>query len=464
MLERVVAGRRTACSGPDDLGPLARVVGFLAEAVHLRVRRVPDRRLPLRRGDQGGGRGAAALGGGRSAEQAEAAGADVAADRGEVTLEGGVTTARDDVEHRVAPDPLHVDARLRQLLGRLRVPPDPRLQVRAPAEEARHQPEGADDEQRRCQRQADVEHALGAPGQPPLRPVEHDAGDDREQQRDDDERQPGRLAAGRREHVVLLVEDGLGGGQQVQVRFLRRYLDERAAGERVAERVRAPGLRHVTGVDGQVTTERGERGARHLILAAGRAQPGQLGRGGGDVALVDPQRRQRRLGAGQEHRGGGHVGVRDGHLQLLRVQAERFVHGRHRARGGGVHAGHPAAERAPGQREQDQRGQHGPHRGRRRDAATPGAAAGLAGSAAAGACPVAGAAARGGTLLNRGGHEPISAICAWPSATSDADSGWNPTVSRYAEPLPAVITQVRKALIALAWAASRWWVLTTAYS
>ena len=72
--------------------------------------------------------------------------------------------------------------------------------------------------------------------------------------------------------------------------------------------------------------------------------------------------------------------------------------------------------------------------------------------------------ARAGRRGERGGHEPISAICCFPSVTRAGGSGWKPTASTYFGWLPVVMTHRRKALSALALAASGWRVLTTAYS
>src|ERR1700722_2198763 len=73
-LEHVVLGRRAAGAGPDDRVPLACVLGVGAEGVHRGVRAVLGGRLPLGRGDQGGGRAVVALRRGGGAEQAVRAG------------------------------------------------------------------------------------------------------------------------------------------------------------------------------------------------------------------------------------------------------------------------------------------------------------------------------------------------------------------------------------------------------
>ena len=72
--------------------------------------------------------------------------------------------------------------------------------------------------------------------------------------------------------------------------------------------------------------------------------------------------------------------------------------------------------------------------------------------------------ARGGPLGQRGGHEPISPICAWPSCATVAGQRLETHLFRNEAWFPVVITQLRKALIALAFAAFGWLVLTTAYS
>ena len=105
-------------------------------------------------------------------------------------------------------------------------------------------------------------------------------------------------------------------------------------------------LRDVAGVDGQPAAERGERGTRRLAAVAG-AQPGQVGGGRRDVALVALQLGQRRLGAGQVRRGDRRVRVGDRLVHLPGVEAERLVHADQRLGGRGVHGGDPAAERAP---------------------------------------------------------------------------------------------------------------------
>ena len=118
------------------------------------------------------------------------------------------------------------------------------------------------------------------------------------------------------EHGVLLGEDGVRGGQQHKVRLLGGDLEERAAGQRVAERVLAPGPRHVPGVDRQPAAQRGERACRRLA-AAGRAQRGQVRARRWRCHWGSAAADERRLGAGQELVGDRHVGVRDRLVDLL---------------------------------------------------------------------------------------------------------------------------------------------------
>ena len=95
-------------------------------------------------------------------------------------------------------------------------------------------------------------------------------------------------------------------------------------------------------------------------------------------------------------------------------------------------AGHPAAERAPGEREQDQAREQGPQRRRRGERGAAVARRGAAPAAPALTAPAAGAlggAWRAGAGEG-GGHEPISAICCSPSATSVSGSGWKPNLLR----------------------------------
>ena len=76
-----------------------------------------------------------------------------------------------------------------------------------------------------------------------------------------------------------LVEHGLGGGQQHQVRLLGGHLEERAAGHRVAERVLGPAPRPRSRCRRAGRGQGGEGGGRGRVLAAGRAQAGQFGLG-----------------------------------------------------------------------------------------------------------------------------------------------------------------------------------------
>ena len=155
-------------------------------------------------------------------------------------------------------------------------------------------------------------------------------GDDREHERDDHVGSPVAWPLAAAERVVLLGEDGVGGGQQHQVRLFGGDLQERAAGQRVADRVLGSSPRRRSRCR-RTARRRAWRGA----LAVGLAPPaacsrGQVAAGGRDVSLVALQRGQRRLGTGQEHRGDGHVGVRDRLVHLPGVEAERLV-GRARA-------------------------------------------------------------------------------------------------------------------------------------
>ena len=103
----------------------------------------------------------------------------------------------------------------------------------------------------------------------------------------------------------------------------------------------------------------------------------------------------------------------------------------------------PSRRTRPRRAKQHQADQQGPQRGRgaqRRRAAAAGrrpAGRGPAGGrrGARRAAPGAG---------QRGGHEPISAICCLPRATRAPGSGWKPYLPRYPARLPVVIAQRRK--------------------
>ena len=211
-------------------------------------------------------------------------------------------------------------------------------------------------------------------------------------------------------------EDGLGGGQQHQVRLLGGHLQERAAGQRVAERVLAPRPRR-----------------RSRCRPAGR---GRACRRAADAAWFSPPAAAARTARRRPWRcrPGSAAAAPSGGRELARnvavtvtsasatywyiCWASRLSGSSTVTRalgGGGVLVGHPAAERAPGEREQDQVRQQRPQRGGCRGGRTAG-------------CAV--AAVRGG-LVQRGGHEPISAICCLAELATAAGSGWNPHRSRY---------------------------------
>src|SRR6185437_10561835 len=181
-----------------------------------------------------------------------------------------------------------------------------------------------------------------------------------------------------------------------------------------------------------------------------------------EVVALEPV--EGRLRAGEERGGDGRVGVRDRLVHVARGQAQPLVGGGEGVGGRGVPGGHPAAERAPGERQQDEAHEDRPQLGRGGEQrAVRGRAGRRPGGAGGGRSgPVrGGAAALGG---KRGGHEPISAICCSPMVTRALGSGWKPTVSTYFAWFPAVMTHCRKALISLALAASGCLDLTTAYS
>ena len=256
--------------------------------------------------------------------------------------------------------------------------------------------------------------------------------------------QPGRLAARRVERVVLLGEDGVRGGQQDQVRLLRGDLQERAAGQRVAHRVLGRGLGDVAAVGGQPAAQVGEGGARGGWLPPAACSPDRS-RGPSRGRPRSAATGERRLGAGEERRGDRRVGVRDRLVHLPGVKAEPLVHRDEGVGGRGVLGGHPAAERAPGERQQDKAGKQraqlawGVHQD----------AAGRRG----------GPGARRGWAPRRGSPGSVAVMSRSPrSAASPASRGRPAAAGSRRCPgtgwLPVVIIQCRKALSALALPAS----------
>ena len=194
--------------------------------------------------------------------------------------------------------------------------------------------------------------------------------------------QPGRLAAGRVERVVLLGEDGVRGGQQHQVRLFRGDLQERAAGQRVAHRVLGRRLADVAAVGGQPAAQAGAARRAVAWLPPAACSRGQVAGGRSRGRPRSAAAGQRRPGAGEERRGDRRVGVRDRLEHLPGVEAQPLV-GRDEGVGGrGVPGGHPAAERAPGQRQQDEAREERAQRGRGAAARRGGGVAGPGGRGA----------------------------------------------------------------------------------